>query len=211
MTEGKATFLPCAYGYATTIRKVQGASLDAVVLYFDHCYPAERGYGYVGASRFRSAEGLWLFGKIRRSDWLPVTFGTVTNERETRSALSRSSSSDIGGDNESDSDRTDSEPDEWDEEMEDAYATDDSDYERDEEDENEGYEEPDPEDFEDRDWKSLLQSKNAMDDNDDMQLCLSDTDDDKPEDKEESDNEIPLIYDLLKTISDNDVNPDMPE
>ena len=184
---------------------VQGA------IYFDHCYPAERGYGYVGASRFRSAEGLWLFGKIRRTDWLPVTFGTVTDEQETRSALSRSSSSDIGGDNESDSDRTDSEPDEWDEEMEDAYASDDSDYERDEEDENEGYEEPDPEDYEDRDWKSLLQSKNATDDNDDMQLCLSDTDDDKPEDKEETDDEKPLIYDLLKTMSDNDINPDMPE
>ena len=184
---------------------VQGA------IYFDHCYPAERGYGYVGASRFRSAEGLWLFGKIRRTDWLPVTFGTVTDEQEKRSALSRSSSSDIGGDNESDSDRTDSEPDEWDEEMEDAYASDDSDYERDEEDENEGYEEPDPEDFEDRDWCSLLQSNSAMDDNDDMNLCLSDTDNDKPEDKDESDTEKPLIYDLLKTISDDDCNPDMPE
>ena len=186
---------------------VQGA------IYFDHCYPAERGYGYVGASRFRSAEGLWLFGKIRRTDWLPVTFGTVTNEQETRSALSRSSSSDIGGDNESESDKTDSEPDEWDEEMEDAYASDDSDYERDEEDENEGYEEPDPEDFEDRDWKSLLQSKNATDDNDDMQLCLSDTDDDKPEDEDTSseDTEMPIIYNLLKTMGDNETNPDMPE
>ena len=186
---------------------VQGA------IYFDHCYPAERGYGYVGASRFRSAEGLWLFGKIRRTDWLPVTFGTVTGEQETRSALSRSSSSDIGGDNESESDKTDSEPDEWDEEMEDAYASDNSDYERDEEDENEGYEEPDPEDFEDRDWKSLLQSKNATDDNDDMQPCLSDTDDDKPEDEDTSseDTEMPIIYNLLKTMGDNETNPDMPE
>ena len=191
---------------------VQGA------IYFDHCYPAERGYGYVGASRFRSAEGLWLFGKIRRTDWLPVTFGTVTNEQETRSALSRSSSSDIGGDNESESDKTDSEPDEWDEEMEDAYASDDSDYERDEEDENEGYEEPDPEDFEDRDWCSLLQSNSAMEDdeqddgNDDMQLCLSDTDNEKPANKDSSsEEEAPLIYNLLKTMADNDTNPDMPE
>ena len=101
--------------------------------------------------------------------------------------------------------------------MEDAYASDDSDYERDEEDEDEGYEEPDPEDFEDRDWCSLLQSNSAMEDdeqddgNDDMQLCLSDTDNDKPEDKDESDTEIPLIYDLLKTMSDNNINPDMPE
>ena len=37
ITEGKSTFLPCAYGYASTIRKAQGASLPAVVLYFDHC------------------------------------------------------------------------------------------------------------------------------------------------------------------------------
>ena len=188
---------------------IQGA------IYFDHCYPAERGYGYVGASRFRSAEGLWLFGKIRRTDWLPVTFGTVTNEQETRSALSRSSSSDIGGDNESDSDRTDSEPDEWDEEMEDAYASDDNDYERDEEDEDEGYEEPDPEDFEDRDWKSLLQPNTAMEDddkddgNDSMQLSLSDTDDEKK--TSSSEEEPPVTYALLRTMAASDANEDMPE
>ena len=60
--DGGKIFLPCAYGYATTIRKVQGASLDAVVLFFDHCYPPDRGYGYVGASRARSKDGalsLW--------------------------------------------------------------------------------------------------------------------------------------------------------
>ena len=28
-------FLPCAYGYATTMRRAQGASLDYVCLYFD--------------------------------------------------------------------------------------------------------------------------------------------------------------------------------
>ena len=54
ITEGDSTFLPCAYGYATTIRRAQGASLDAGCLYFDHCYPPERGYAYVGVSRFRS-------------------------------------------------------------------------------------------------------------------------------------------------------------
>ena len=65
--------LPCAYGYATTIRKSQGATLAAGCLYFDHCYPAERGYGYVGASRFRSKDGLFHYGSVRRSDWLPRT------------------------------------------------------------------------------------------------------------------------------------------
>ena len=43
------TFLPCSYGYATTIRRAQGSSLDLGALYFDHKFPADRGYGYVGA------------------------------------------------------------------------------------------------------------------------------------------------------------------
>ena len=68
---GGRPVLPCAYGYATTIRKSQGASLAAGCLFFDHSYPAERGYGYVGASRFRNKEGMFYYGTIRRSDWLP--------------------------------------------------------------------------------------------------------------------------------------------
>ena len=60
ITEGDLTFLPCAYGYATTIRRAQGASLDAGCLYFDHCYPPERGYAYVGASRFHSKVGSFV-------------------------------------------------------------------------------------------------------------------------------------------------------
>ena len=59
IVEAQATFLPCAYGYATTIRKVQGASFDGVVLYFSHSYPPDRGYGYVGASRAKSQFGLY--------------------------------------------------------------------------------------------------------------------------------------------------------
>ena len=70
------TFLPCVYGYATTIRRAQGASLDQGCLYFDQTgckkkHPG-RGYGYVGASRFRSREGCYLYGRIRRTDFLPV-------------------------------------------------------------------------------------------------------------------------------------------
>ena len=69
-------FLPCIYGYATTIRRAQGASLDQGCLYFDQtkCFgkPPGRGYGYVGASRFRSREGCYLYGRIRRTDFLPV-------------------------------------------------------------------------------------------------------------------------------------------
>jgi hypothetical protein len=65
-------FLPCAYGYATTIRRAQGATLKCGCLFFDHCYPPERGYGYVGASRFQSREHLYHWGRLRRTDWLPV-------------------------------------------------------------------------------------------------------------------------------------------
>ena len=35
-------FLPCTYGYATTIRRAQGASLDYVCLYFDGNFPPDR-------------------------------------------------------------------------------------------------------------------------------------------------------------------------
>ena len=72
IVQGEDTFLPCSYGYATTIRKAQGASLPCVILFFDHCYPPDRGYGYVGASRSQTKDGLYLFGRLRRSDWLPV-------------------------------------------------------------------------------------------------------------------------------------------
>ena len=64
VSDGARSFLPCSYGYATTIRKSQGASLPGLVLYFDHCYPPERGYGYVGASRGKTKAGLFHYGRI---------------------------------------------------------------------------------------------------------------------------------------------------
>ena len=75
----KRCFLPCTYAYATTIRRAQGATYRHGCLWFDHCHPPERGYGYVGASRFKSKDGIYLFGKVRRTDWLPV--------RETAKAM----------------------------------------------------------------------------------------------------------------------------
>ena len=73
MQEDGAVFLPCCYGYATTIRRAQGASLDMGCIYFNQRrHAAGRGYGYVGVSRFRSRHGCFLFGKLRRSDFLPV-------------------------------------------------------------------------------------------------------------------------------------------
>ena len=81
VTDGRV-HLPCAYGYATTIRRAQGSSLAAGALYFDHCYPPERGYAYVGVSRFRTKLGVFHFGPIRRSDWLPV--GEEKDGEQTR-------------------------------------------------------------------------------------------------------------------------------
>ena len=64
-------FLPVAYGYATTIRRSQGMTLDMAGLRFDRRLP-DRGYAYVGASRVRAREDLWHVGKVRRTDWRPV-------------------------------------------------------------------------------------------------------------------------------------------
>ena len=85
-------FLPCVYGYAATIRRAQGATLQLGCLYFDHCYPPERGYGYVGVSRFTTQAGVYHFGRIRRTDWLPVGGPGEPQEQEVRSEASRQSS-----------------------------------------------------------------------------------------------------------------------
>ena len=81
-------FLPCSYGYATTIRKAQGASLDYVCLYFDAPFPPDRGYGYVGASRCRSAAGLYYFKRLRRTDWLPIRKFVDPDEDSERGEVS---------------------------------------------------------------------------------------------------------------------------
>ena len=65
-------FLPCCYGYATTIRRAQGSDLMHGCLYMEQKRPAARGYGYVGVSRFRTRGGCYFFGKLRRTDFLPV-------------------------------------------------------------------------------------------------------------------------------------------
>ena len=87
-------FLPCCYGYATTIRRAQGASLEMGCIYFNqHRHPAGRGYGYGGVSRFRSRGGCFLYGKLRRTDFLPV--GEEKEEEVTeRGYLSVSDDSD---------------------------------------------------------------------------------------------------------------------
>ena len=73
MEEKGMAFLSCCYGYATTIRRAQGASLVHGILYFDQKkHYAGRGYAYVGCSRFKSRAGCHLYGVLRQSDFLPV-------------------------------------------------------------------------------------------------------------------------------------------
>ena len=73
MEEDSARFLPCCYGYATTIRRAQGADLYHGCIFMDNkWHPAVRGYGYVAVSRFQSKGGVYIFGKLRRTDFLPV-------------------------------------------------------------------------------------------------------------------------------------------
>ena len=77
-------FMPFVYAYAMTIRRAQGSTMDLLGLWFDHTYPPERGYGYVGASRVRHARDLFLVGKLRRTDWLPVGGDPRGEEQERR-------------------------------------------------------------------------------------------------------------------------------
>ena len=66
--------------------------MDIVALWFDHRYAPDRGYAYVGASRVRQAIHLYLMGKVRRSDWLPVGLGD--DEHMVRGSDSESSHQD---------------------------------------------------------------------------------------------------------------------
>ena len=139
----------------------------------------------MGASRFQSSSGLWLFGKVRRTDWLPVDFGLNTNDQTRRSDLSGAEDSD-------EPDFEDYEPpdewDEWDEDIEEAYEE----------------VEAGDDDFEDCAWKELLkEARNA--ENQDMP-----EEDQDDESLSEDEHDKPIMYDLLETI-DGSENPDMPE
>ena len=70
---GGQTFLPCVYGYACTVRRTQGLTLYHGALFLDgRIYPRPRGHAYVAVSRFRRAIGVFHYGPLRRSDWLPT-------------------------------------------------------------------------------------------------------------------------------------------
>ena len=98
MEERGRRFLPCCYGYATTIRRAQGASLSCGAVFFDQRrHAAHRGYGYVAVSRFRTREGCHLYGQLRRTDFLPIG-DPSEHEQVQRGADSASYSSNCSDD-----------------------------------------------------------------------------------------------------------------
>ena len=69
----RRVFLPCVYGYGCTVRRTQGLSLwHGAVFLNGRVYPRPRGHAYVAVSRFRRALGVFHYGPLRRSDWLPT-------------------------------------------------------------------------------------------------------------------------------------------
>ena len=95
--ENGQRFMPLTYGYATTVRRAQGASLDCGCVYFDQKKRAAgRGYGYVAVSRFKTRDGCFLYGKLRQTDFLPVGEG-IDSEILERGVLSETTDSDEEG------------------------------------------------------------------------------------------------------------------
>ena len=94
--ENDTIFLPCCYGYATTIRRAQGSDLYHGAIYFEQKrYPAARGYAYVACSRFKSRHGVYLYGKLRGSDFLPV--GAEKEEEQLERGYHSNSSGESDG------------------------------------------------------------------------------------------------------------------
>ena len=92
VTQKGRKFLPVTYGWATTMRRAQGATLEKVGLWFDRKLP-DRGYAYVGLSRAKRRADVFLMGKIRRTDWRPVGGEGRPGEQTDLSALSESTNS----------------------------------------------------------------------------------------------------------------------
>ena len=93
-------FLPVAYGWATTIRRAQGATLGRVGLWFDRRV-GDRGYAYVGVSRAKLKADVYHLGQIRRTDWRAVGGENDPAEQSLPSVLSDSTGSDERPDSES--------------------------------------------------------------------------------------------------------------
>ena len=92
ITRNGKKFLPVSYGWATTMRRAQGATLEKVGLWFDRRVP-DRGYAYVGLSRAKRQADVYLLGRVRRTDWRPVNGEDDPEEQSRPSALSESTHS----------------------------------------------------------------------------------------------------------------------
>ncbi|CAE7839773.1 pif1 [Symbiodinium sp. CCMP2592] len=92
VTQQGRKFLPVSYGWATTIRRAQGATLDKVGLWFDRRLP-DRGYGYVGLSRAKRRQDVFLLGRVRRTDWRAVNGENDNSEQNQVSVFSESTHS----------------------------------------------------------------------------------------------------------------------
>ena len=75
-------------------------------LYFDR-KRADRGYGYVGASRAKRRADVFLLGRVRRTDWLPVGVDARGGEQEYPSVLSETDSEEADSSDFADEDETD--------------------------------------------------------------------------------------------------------
>ena len=169
----------------------------------------------------RTSEGLYLFGKIRRTDWLPVDFGANKNDQEKRSALSESEESEEG--DFEDYEPSEDEWDEWDMEVEEAYEeAGDEDFEdvswkdllkqarRNEDDlpkDEDNYDEPGDSDFDDAGWKQLLSNRRGVnedlpDDDTSSELSANQAADgsNHSDDLYESEDEPPEMHKLAKAI-----------
>ena len=95
-----------AYGYATTMRRAQGATLEGVGLLFDRRKP-DRGYAYVGTSRAKLRSSVFHVGRLRQTDWLPVG---EANDQEHTTLSVLSESTDNEGEEESEPETSSAEP-----------------------------------------------------------------------------------------------------
>ena len=68
-TVGTFTQFPMKLGYASTVHKSQGLTLDKVILRPDG-FDQMHGLGYVALSRLTSLDGLTVFRNLRRTDFL---------------------------------------------------------------------------------------------------------------------------------------------
>ena len=66
-----ATGFDVAHGYAFTVHKVQGASLNEGILVFEHFAP--EGWGYTALTRFTSRARLLCLGDVSPQHFQPRT------------------------------------------------------------------------------------------------------------------------------------------